>query len=161
MRRSTCVDFNDALWAVTVSPAEENTLSDDTLTALDISISGNRIVISYQCSFESQYEYVSIKSCSSNSQSQNNRKIHINFAKHTFKSCGRKLYQLPPLPIFRQKRLVTLLAIVKTNVYNELSSELVGNELMSQCIVFLPCSTFAIKKISPKRSLVLYTSTDF
>jgi hypothetical protein len=70
MRRSTCVDFSDALWAVTISPAVENTLSDDTLTALDISISGNRIDISYQCSFESRYEYVSIKSCSSNHHHQ-------------------------------------------------------------------------------------------
>jgi hypothetical protein len=37
------------------------------------------------------------------SQSKNHRKIHVNFAKHMFKTCGRN-FQLSPLPIFFQKR---------------------------------------------------------
>jgi hypothetical protein len=38
------------------------------------------------------------------SQSQNKRKIHVNFAKHMYKTCGRK-FQLPLLVIFFSKEI--------------------------------------------------------
>jgi hypothetical protein len=63
------------------------------------------------------------------------QKTHINFAKHTFKTCARKL-PVHLLADFSQKRSVKLLAIVKSKAYNRINttsvrSELVGNELKS------------------------------
>jgi hypothetical protein len=49
------------------------------------------------------------------SQSQNNRKIHTNFAQQTFKACGRKL-PVTSQAGFCQTRSVKLLEIVKIKV---------------------------------------------
>jgi hypothetical protein len=64
------------------------------------------------------------------SQTENNRKIHVNFANHTFKTCGRKL-PVTSLADFCRKRSIKLLAIVKTKVYTKTTSEARGFYEMS------------------------------
>jgi hypothetical protein len=99
---------------------------------------GERLQVSAQLRWKfSVTHFLPSKLCTTYSyvhyQPQNNRKIHINFAKRTFKTCGREL-PVYPLADFCQKRSVNLLAIVKTKVYSRIlttsaQSELVGNEL--------------------------------